>query len=86
MEPLRIHELSKIVYIQFLTDEDCAQGVELLRERHEIAMEGDVYCVPIEGLAALEERNICYNVTEPESLSTGRGWRIFRLFASGSRA
>lgn len=79
--------LIKLIYLKFLTEQDRSKGFELLRERFEIAIEGEVYCVPPESAELLDRNGVCYTVVGPDSLSgaDGRRWRIPRqaIGASG---
>ncbi len=76
--------MSKLAYIQFHSEDEAARGFRLLQQRFEIAIEENIYCVPVEALAVLDDEQIGYVVANINGTHAAqrRSWRITRNVAS----
>jgi len=79
-----VNGLSKLAYIQFVSDDDAVKAVQILRRDFEIAIEENVFCVPQESLAVLDKGSICYTVANYPAWTSinRRSWRILRDVAA----
>ncbi len=77
---LKAKPVSKLAYIQFQSDGEADRGFRLLQQRFEIAIEENIYCVPVEALAVLDEAEVAYVVANLSGAPAGprRSWRITR--------
>jgi hypothetical protein len=72
--------VTKLAYIEFASQEDADRAFQILRRDFEIAIEENVFCVPVEGLTALDDGAVSYQMAALPSWSMPhrRSWRILR--------
>lgn len=73
-----------VTYVKFVSEEDRERAFQVLASVSEvIGLEGDVYCISLNGVALLDESDVCYLVASGDEVTQSRG-RSWRFAFSGS--